>query len=470
MVSRRKGKTVENDHQGNRAMMQESPFKLTHLGGEQCVTGSCHLVQARGLNILVDCGMVQGGDQALPMDAWPVRPAEIHYVLLTHTHIDHIGGLPELVRKGFQGEILTTHATKALLLPMLRDALSFSDWGEEETSATVRTIDAVSWGFEYGAPFDMKNGVRFSFHRAGHILGSAFILLEADSPRSSILFSGDLGVKDTPLLPDPDPPLPCDLLVLESTYGDRFHESRSDRMERLGQVLLRALSDGGKVFIPAFALGRAQEVLYELDRLYTDDALKARLPDLGKLRRIPVMVDSPLGLELTKIASSLSEYWDREAKALLRRGDHPLNFDNLYAVGGYKEHLKLLELPEPMVIIAGSGMCTGGRIVDYLRTGINDPRNDVVFVGYQAHGTPGRIIQEYAGKPGGYVSLDGERCPIRARVHVLGGYSAHADQKGLVDWVQSMPEKPKRIKLVHGEAGARKALGDVLMSRGYEVE
>ncbi len=446
-----------------------TPFKLTHLGGESCVTGSCHLVQVNGLNILVDCGMVQGGDRALPLDDWPVRPSQIHYVLLTHTHIDHIGRLPELVRRGFRGEILATHPTKALLIPMLHDALSFTDWGDEEATAVIRKIDELSWGFEYGEPFALKNGLRFTFSRAGHILGSAFIHLESNSPKSSILFSGDLGAKDTPLLPDPDPPPACDLLVLESTYGDRFHESRSDRVERLGQVLVRALSDGGKVFIPAFALGRVQELLYELNQLHTDEVLKEKFPQLKKLQRIPVMVDSPLGLELTKIASNLSEYWDREAKAQLRQGDHPLNFKHLYAVANHKDHLKLLESPGPMVILAGSGMCTGGRIVDHLKTGIEDPKNDIIFVGYQAHGTPGRYIQEYAGKPEGYVELEGERCSIRARIYVLGGYSAHADQKELIEWVQSMPEKPRSIKLVHGEAGARKVLGDVLRSRGYEV-
>jgi len=463
------GKTAGKDQEGKSDGLETPPFKLTHLGGERCVTGSCHLVQARGLNILVDCGMVQGGDPALSLDAWPVSPPQIDYVLLTHAHIDHIGRLPELVRKGFHGEILATHPTKTLLPPMLRDALSFSDWGEKEAEATLRKLDDLSWGFEYGEPFALKNGVRFTFHRAGHILGSAFILLESESPRSSILFSGDLGAKNTPLLPDPDPPPPCNLLVLESTYGNRLHESRADRVERLGQVLVGALSDGGKVFIPAFALGRAQEVLYELDRLRTDDALREKFPALAKLQRIPVMVDSPLGLELTKIASNLSAYWDQEAKALLRRGDHPLNFDRLYAVESYKNHRELLEMPGPMVILAGSGMCTGGRIIDHLREGIEDPRNDIVFVGYQAHGTPGRSIQEYAGKPGGYVDLDGDRRTIRAQVHVLGGYSAHADQRELLDWVQSMREKPGSIKLVHGEAGARRALGNVLRSRGYEV-
>jgi metallo-beta-lactamase family protein len=446
-----------------------TPFKLTHLGGEHCVTGSCHLVQAGGQNFLVDCGMVQGEDRGLSMENWPVSPGQIHYVLLTHAHIDHIGRLPELVRRGFRGEILATHPTKALLIPMLRDALSFSDWGEEETSATVRRIEEMSWGFEYGEPFALKNGLRFTFSRAGHILGSASVLLESESPRSSILFSGDLGVKNTPILPDPDPAPACDLLVMESTYGNRFHESRSDRVERLGQALVRAFSDGGKVFIPAFALGRVQELLYELNRLRTDDVLKEKFPQLAKLQRIPVMVDTPLGLELTKIASSLSAYWDRETKAQLRRGDHPLNFDHLYAVTNSKDHRRLLESQGPMVILAGSGMCTGGRILDHLKEGIEDPRNDIVFVGYQAHGTPGRYIQGYAGKPGGYVELDGERRSIRAKIHVLGGYSAHADQKELVEWVESMPEKPKAIKLVHGEAGAREVLGDVLRSRGYEV-
>ena len=440
--------------------MPVPPYQLTHLGGETCVTGSCHLLQAQGLNILVDCGAVQGNDRAVAMDDWPVSAAAIHYVLLTHAHIDHIGDLPWLIQAGFKGEILATHPTKAMLRPMLKDAMSFSQMDEKEAGRLEEAIDRLSWGFEYGEACELKHGVRFSFHQAGHILGSAFIHLKGTNPAWSIVLSGDLGARNTPLLPDPEPPPACDLLVLEATYGDRLHEGREHRLERLGQVLARALADGGKVFVPAFALGRTQELLYELDRLASDAVLLAKWPEFKRFRRIPVFVDSPLGLLLTKITSGLSAYWDREATALLRKGDHPLDFDSLYAVGSHKEHGKLLEMPGPAVIIAGSGMCTGGRILDHLKEGLDDPRNDILFVGYQAAGTPGRAIQEYAHKPEGYVMLEGERYRIRAGVHVLGGYSAHADQRELIEWVRAMPARPRRIKLVHGEAAARKVLAE----------
>jgi len=438
--------------------MPEPAYRLTHLGGETCVTGSCHLVQTRGLNLLVDCGAVQGNDRAIPMEAWPVAPAAIDYVLLTHAHIDHIGNLPQLIQARFDGEILATHPTKALLRPMLKDAMSFSPMGEKAADRLEATIDRLSWGFQFGEECDLKHGVRFSFHQAGHILGSAFIHLKGTDPPWSIVFSGDLGARNTPLLPDPEPPPACDLLVLEATYGDRLHESRDHRLERLGKILGRALADGGRVFIPAFALGRTQELLYELDRLVTDPALRRNVPQLERLRRVPVVVDSPLGLELTRITSDLSAYWDREARTLMRRGDHPLDFEGLYACGSRRDHLRLIEQPGPAIIIAGSGMCTGGRIVDHLKAGLEDPRNDLLFVGYQAEGTPGRDIQRYAARPDGYVMLDGERCPIRAGVQVLSGYSAHADQRELIDWVRAMPAKPGRIKLVHGEAGARREL------------
>ena len=445
------------------------PFEVIHLGGDRCVTGSCHLVQANGLNLLVDCGSVQGGDQAHPMDAWPVKASQIDFLIVSHAHIDHIGRIPELIRKGFKGEILTTHPTKALLLPMLEDAMALGGLNEEAVGSLAQAINDLSWGFEYGQTFDLKKGLRFTFHQAGHILGSSFILLESDDPYGSVLFSGDLGIRNTPLLPDPDSPPPCELLVLESTYGDRIHETRERRIEQLGKILTHALSDGGKVFIPAFALGRTQELLYELDRLFSDRSFREQFPELAENGGIPVVLDSPLGLKLTKVTSSLSEYWDKEAKALLNYGDDPMDFDHLYIATSHKDHLKLLKHPGAVLIIAGSGMCTGGRIVDHLKAGIEDVRNDILFVGYNARGTPGREIQESASTPGGYVILDGEKNRVRAGVHTLGGYSGHADQKELLEWVKLMPEKPRIIKLVHGEISAQKALANELIRQGYKI-
>lgn len=450
--------------------MAEWP-KLTHLGAGDCVTGSCHLLEASGLNILVDCGSVQGDEASLPMERWPVHPRRIDFLFVTHAHMDHIGRLPDLIQNGFRGEILATHPTKVLLGPMIEDGMKFTHLSRREASDVLSTIDETARGFEYGTFFDLRKGVRFKLGRAGHILGSCFVEMGSVSEGWSVTFSGDLGATDTPILPDPESPGSCDWLVLESTYGDALHEDRRDRVRRLGDVLTRALADGGKVFIPAFALGRTQELIYEMDRLFTDPELKKAFPKLSTGKRIPVLIDSPLGLEITRTYSRLKEYWDTEAKAILRAGDHPIDFDQLYAVTRHADHLDALRVPGPCVIIAGSGMCSGGRIVAHLKSGLGDPRNDVLFVGYQSRGTPGRAIQESAGRPGGgAVVIDGERVPIRARIHSLGGYSAHADQKGLMDWVRSMPSKPGRIRLVHGEAGARRTLAARLREAGYTVD
>ncbi|MBN1841428.1 MAG: MBL fold metallo-hydrolase [Deltaproteobacteria bacterium] len=450
--------------------------QVIHLGGEHTVTGSCHLLQISSLNILVDCGLAQGTDAVCPMEKWPVQPRELDYVFLTHAHIDHIGRLPELVSNEFHGEIIATHPTKALLGPMLRDAMGFSEKTDDQAARLSQVIDEQSWGFEYDRRFDLKNGVRFTLGPAGHILGSCFIRFVSDDPPWSVVFSGDLGAKNTPILPDPSIPEPCDLLILESTYGDRLHEERKDRVRRLGKVLTSAMSDGGKVFIPAFALGRIQELIYEIDRLLSDRDFQQQFPALNSQSAIrnpksglPVFVDSPLGLEITEIYSSLAKYWDKEANDLLYHGDHPIDFDHLYAVKNYHDHLKLLELPGPYIVLAGSGMCSGGRIVEHLKAGLEDPANDVCFVAYQAPGTPGRDIIRYGKRPGGYVCLNGERVTIKAKIHVLPGYSAHADQNGLIEWVESMPEKPKAIKLVHGEPQAQSALGSILKEKGYHM-
>jgi len=415
---------------------------ITHLGAKECVTGSCHLIETHpgsddGINILVDCGIAQGDDPQLPLDQFPVPPADIDYLFLTHAHIDHIGRVPDLIEAGFRGEIICTHATQALLLPMLRDALSFSSRSDKDVQRLEARIDKLAWGFELHQTFDLKNGITFKLFNAGHILGSCFILFSfpvAQGGEYRVIFSGDLGCNDTPILPDPDPPENCDLLILESTYGDRLHPDRTGRIATLEKLLRKALADNGIVYIPAFSLGRTQELLYELDRLQLS---------------VPVFVDSPLGLEVTRIYSELAEFWDDEARTRKASGDHPFDFKGLYSVEKFQDHKKLLNINGPAIIIAGSGMCTGGRIVDHLRHGLEDPRNDILFVGYQAKGTPGRRLLD---------KID----PVKAAIHTLSAYSAHADQQMLVNWVRSMSQPPREIRLVHGDPEARRALTEKL--------
>lgn len=450
-------------------MLTQKIPNIIHLGAEHSVTGSCLLLQASGLNIMVDCGIAQGKDRLVPIENWPVKPQEVDFLFLTHAHIDHIGRVPELIQKGFKGQILTSHPTKAIIRPMLKDAMGFSDMTKKQIAILNKTIDDLSWGFDYNQEFDLKKGIRFKLGRAGHILGSCFIRLEMQNPHWSVVFSGDLGATNTPILPDPDIPEPCNLLILESTYGNRLHEERQERVKRLGHVLAHALSDKGKVFIPSFALGRTQELIYEMDRLFSDPESHQAFPELNPKAKIPVFVDTPLGLKITKIYSSLSQYWDKEAKQIYRKGDHPIDFDHLYAVHNHKDHLRLLDTPGPSIVIAGSGMCTGGRIINHLKKGLDNSRNDLLFVGYQALGTPGRDIIRYSKRPGGYVYIDGERITIGAMVHTLTGYSAHADQRGLIEWVESMRERPEEIKLVHGEPEAQKVLGGKLGALGYKL-
>jgi metallo-beta-lactamase family protein len=419
-----------------------NPIKIIHIGAKNCVTGSCHLVQTNpgqpdNINILIDCGKAYGRDPELPFDKFPVQPGKIDYLFLTHAHIDHIGRVPELIDAGFNGEIICTHATKALLIPMLHDAMSFSKKTGKQIQGMEKNIDALSWGFELSETFSLKKRITFKLSNAGHILGSCFILFNFPTNSTNnykVIFSGDLGCTDTPILPDPTPPDSCDLLVLESTYGDRNHTNRKERVNTLEKLLKKALADNGIVYIPAFSLGRTQELIYELDRIKT---------------KVPTFIDSPLSLKITKIYSDLEEFWDKEAKDLKAKGNHPIDFKNLYAVEKYKEHKKLLNIKGPAIIIAGSGMCTGGRIVDHLKHGLNDPKNDIFFVGYQAKGTPGRRMID-------------KKTPVKASIHTLTGYSAHADQNTLVKWVNSMPRPPEETCLVHGESRAQTALSRAL--------
>ncbi|MBF0450569.1 MAG: MBL fold metallo-hydrolase [Candidatus Magnetomorum sp.] len=442
-------------------------MEIFHLGAEKDVTGSCHYLHLNDTHILIDCGMTQGNVKTKDMRHWPVHASEIDYLFITHAHIDHIGRIPELVRNGFEGEILTTHATKALMTPMLENAMALGFQDKRDRKKMIARIDDLTWGFEFNESFQLKKKISFTLGRAGHILGSCFVQIQTKDV--SVVFSGDLGATDTPILCEPDIPAPCDILCLESTYGDHIHENRAERIQKLGQVLTHAVSDEGKVYIPSFSLGRTQEFLYEMDRIFSDPDLKKQFPDITKNKRIPVFLDSPLGFTITRLFSQLSKYWNKEAKQLKKRGDHPIDFKYLYTIENSRQHQKLVDMPGPSIIIAGSGMCTGGRILNHLQGGLPDWRNDILFIGYQASGTLGNEIIRFGKRTGGYVYIDNNRVDIKANIHIITGYSAHADQKGLLNWVDAIKEKPGKIKLIHGEPEAQNKLREKLLEKDYSV-
>jgi metallo-beta-lactamase family protein len=301
--------------------------------------------------------------------------------------------------------------------------------------------------------------------RAGHILGSAYVECDAreGEDEERIVFSGDLGAPHAPLLPAPQSPERAERLVIESTYGDKDHEDRETRRYRLKAVLEHALEDGGTVLVPAFSIGRTQELLYEIESLIHEFG--------GELwNNLEIVVDSPLAAEFTRIYRDLKPYWDAEATEFVRQGRHPLSFEQLTVISSHEEHLNAVDYlarsHRPCVILAGSGMCAGGRIVNYLKAMLGDKRNDILFVGYQAAGTPGRDILIY-GPKGGWVQFDGNRYDIRARIHQVSGYSAHAGQSDLLRFIQGISQAPQEIRIVHGDEDAKQAFKKELDRLGF---
>ena len=307
--------------------------------------------------------------------------------------------------------------------------------------------------------------------RAGHILGSAYVECEASAQKQSdktrTVFSGDLGAPYTPLLPTFKAPYQADVVVLESTYGDRLHERRKERRQKLKKIIHRALQDRGVILIPAFSIGRTQKLLYELEDIIHRSKRKKILADLA-WDDLEIIVDSPLAAKFTEVYRTLKPFWDTEARQHLREGRHPLTFEQLTTIDRHKDHVAavkyLKRTARPCVVIAASGMCSGGRIMNYLKALIGDARTDVLFVGYQAKGTPGSNIQKY-GPRGGYVELDRRRYEIKAQIHTIHGYSAHGDQKDLLNFVTRMHHRPREIRLVHGDRRAKLELKNRLLKR-----
>ncbi|WP_447893725.1 MBL fold metallo-hydrolase RNA specificity domain-containing protein [Vreelandella sp. GE22] len=440
---------------------------ILHHGGANGVTGSCHQLILNSENsLLIDCGLFQGEDAhedsfeqlQIEFDISTVRA-----LIVTHVHIDHVGRLPYLLAAGFKGPIICSKPTAKLLPLVIEDALKIGFTRDaqliERFQAQLESqIVSVAYGKWHTVVADENANTRIKLKRAGHILGSSYVEVShqdlSSQQKERVVFSGDLGAPHAPLLPAPKSPHGCNQLVLESTYGSRTHPNRENRRAVLKSAITQALKNDGTVMVPAFSIGRTQELLYELESIIFE-AKKDRWKDLE------IIVDSPLAARFTKVYRELKPYWDDEAQKRLKSGRHPLNFANLYTVDSHEEYLQTVEYlaksGRPAVVIAASGMCAGGRIMNYLKAMLGDARHQVLFVGYQGAGTPGRAIQEY-GPKGGWVEIDGQRIDINAGVTTISGYSAHADQKNLLDFVKRMRRWPHTIHLVHGEQSAREAL------------
>jgi len=458
---------------------------IIHHGARDGVTGSCHELQVSDQDsLLIDCGLFQGAEVS-PEGAGAAQLAiefpvdRVRALVVTHVHIDHVGRIPYLLAAGFKGPIYCSEPS-ALLLPLvLEDAMRVGvTHNKQLIDRYITYIRKQLRPLPYGhwQPLETQGDTPLAIRlqRAGHILGSAWVECrtgEGDDS-TSVIFSGDLGSRDTPLLVDPDQPAGCDILVLESTYGDRLHENREGRIHTLKGMLERALGNQGTAIIPAFSIGRTQELLYEIEEIIHREAQKPTPSGGLDWQSLNIILDSPLAARFTEVYRQLKPYWDAEAKQKLDAGRHPLAFEQLTTVDSHREHLKLVEYlartRQPAVVLAAGGMCAGGRVVNYLKAMLGDRRHDVLFVGYQARGTPGRYIQEY-GPRGGYVYLDGEKIEIHAAVFTLSGYSAHADQQGLVEFVDGMATKPREVRLVHGDEQARRELGGKLQKYGLRV-
>ncbi|MFY8274006.1 MBL fold metallo-hydrolase RNA specificity domain-containing protein [Pseudoalteromonas sp. SSDWG2] len=440
-------------------------MRVIHHGAVKGVTGSCHeLVFSEEQSLLIDCGMFQGleakSDLSINFDI-----SRAQALIVTHCHIDHVGRIPYLLAEGFKGPIYASEATAALLPLVIEDALKIGVTQDPELVATcIKLLQKLLKPLPFNTWHNLENvcpSVKFRFQRAGHILGSAYVEIDVGKGANAhrVVFSGDLGAPYTPLLPAPKAPYKADTLVIESTYGDSLHEGRKTRAQRLKKVIERAVTDNGVVLIPAFSIGRTQELLYELEQLIYS------APKRSFWHEIEVIVDSPMAANFTAQYRRFKTLWDKEAKAKIAKGRHPLSFEHLYTVDSHQEHERVVSYlkrrHKPAIIIAASGMCSGGRIVNYLDAFLEDPTADVIFVGYQGKGTPGREIQKY-GPRGGYVMLNNRRIDIRAHIHTISGYSAHADQASLVRFVTGMRKKPSHIKIVHGDDDAKAALAQKL--------
>lgn len=457
-------------------------MKIMFCGATTGVTGSCHLLKTENHNVLLDCGQFQGGkaQEALNADPFPFEPSEVECMILSHAHIDHCGRIPLLVKRGFRGKIYCTDATADLLEVMLLDSAHIHEmdaqWqskrnlraGKPPIDPLYTTEDAQE-ALKYVEPILYDQQIRLNddmkivFNDAGHILGSAIteIWVTEGERESKIVFSGDLGMKNRPILRDPVTIKKADCVIMETTYGNRNHAQNSMSVKQLIDIILKTTRRGGTVVIPSFAVGRTQELIYELNRFYEKSS-----PDYRQeLDKVDVIVDSPMATTATEVFRNNAQVFDEETKAYIMKGDNPLDFKNLRFTRSTEESRALNTDHTPKVIISASGMCEAGRIRHHLKHNLWDARNSVIFVGYQGEGTLGRSLIE--GKKD--ITLFGEEVHVNAEIYNLEGFSGHADHNGLLEWISGFQQPPRQIFLVHGEEQSKKDFAKLIHDKlGYD--
>lgn len=436
------------------------------------VTGSCHVLHVDGQRILLDCGMIQGSRkaEARNRDRFPFEPADVDAVVLSHAHIDHSGRLPLLVKRGYGGPIYTHPATRDFGWIMLKDSASLGEKDAEtenrkrrrkglkpvEPLYTIADAEQACMQMQtvrYGQPQQVARGVEITFRDAGHILGSCIVevAIEENGVTRKLVFSGDLGQYDTPILNDPDTITDADLVIMESTYGDRRHRDREQTIAELAEIIAEANHRQGNILIPAFAVGRSQELLYQLGKHY----------DEWELGRWRIFLDSPMAIEATDVYRRYPQLYDEEATRLHEESQEARLLPNLSMSRSPDESRRINKMKSGAIVIAGSGMCTGGRILHHFKHNLWRPESHVIIVGYQARGSLGRRLVDGHD----YVRIHHETIKVRARVHTVGGLSAHADQADLIRWYEGFGNRPP-VCLVHGEADAAEAFSERLDRAG----
>jgi len=448
-------------------------LKLNFLGAVQNVTGSRHLLQANGSKVLVDCGLYQERHfKPRNWEPFEVPPNSIDAVLLTHAHLDHCGLLPKLVKEGFKGKIYGTSATGEIAQIILFDSAKIQEEDAEYklkrhkkegrkgpfpvkplyTTEDVEVCCPLFSPVKYKQPIQIADGLEATFFDAGHVLGSSIIQIKvnANSQERTILFSGDMGRPDRPIVQNAASFEQADYVLIESTYGDRVHEAQEDTKKKIADVI-NSTRPGGNIVIPSFALERSQELLYYINELMLENTIP----------RFKVFLDSPMASRITKVFQNHRELFDEEMTEHVRHNESPFKFPELTMTGTSDESKRINHIEETCIIIAGSGMCTGGRIKHHLVNNISNPINTIMFVGYQAEGTLGRLIIN--GKK--EIRIHGQNHQVKARITRVNGFSAHADRNELFNWLSKLKEPPRKVFVVHGETKSAQAFGDFIREK-----